>query len=57
VLVATPRGWICRDCEYTQNWAHDFMLSPPVDSIRLWMEKAWGEYWNGPGSPFDPVAS
>lgn len=22
LLVATTRGWICRYCDYTQNWAH-----------------------------------
>ena len=22
VLVATPNGWICEDCEFTQDWAH-----------------------------------
>lgn len=27
-LVATENGWICQFCGYTQNWAHDFMLSP-----------------------------
>lgn len=21
-LLATPSGWICRDCLYRQNWAH-----------------------------------
>lgn len=26
VLVATKDGWICRHCDYTQDWAHDFML-------------------------------
>ena len=26
VLVPTVRGWICQFCEYTQEWAHDFML-------------------------------
>lgn len=25
VLVATERGWVCPDCGYTQDWAHDFM--------------------------------
>lgn len=25
-LVATVRGWICTCCDYTQDWAHDFML-------------------------------
>lgn len=24
-LVATRHGWICLDCDYTQDWAHDFM--------------------------------
>lgn len=24
-LVATRDGWKCPDCNYTQNWAHDFM--------------------------------
>lgn len=27
-LVATRRGWICAWCDYTQNWAHDFMADP-----------------------------
>lgn len=27
-LVPTVRGWICPFCDYTQNWAHDFMLAP-----------------------------
>jgi hypothetical protein len=26
VLVATPQGWICPQDDYTQAWAHDFML-------------------------------
>jgi hypothetical protein len=25
-LVATHRGWICRYCDYTQDWANDFMM-------------------------------
>ena len=24
-LVATPEGWRCGKCDYTQDWAHDFM--------------------------------
>lgn len=24
-LTATEGGWICPTCDYTQNWAHDFM--------------------------------
>lgn len=26
LLVATEDGWVCKDCEYTQEWAHAFML-------------------------------
>ena len=35
VLVATNAGWVCPQCEYTQNWAHDFMLegAPPMPSF------------------------
>lgn len=25
-LVATPEGWVCPTCDYTQDWAHPFML-------------------------------
>jgi hypothetical protein len=25
-LVATEAGWICNECDYTQDWAHDFMM-------------------------------
>lgn len=25
VLVATPEGWVCEGCDYTQLWAHAFM--------------------------------
>ena len=27
-LIATEAGWICPDCDYTQDWAHEFMLEP-----------------------------
>lgn len=29
VLVATRYGWICPYCDYTQDWAHDFMFAGP----------------------------
>lgn len=25
LLVATVKGWICPTCDYTQDWAHEFM--------------------------------
>lgn len=27
LLAPTVQGWICRDCDYTQDWAYDFMLT------------------------------
>lgn len=47
-LVATRDGWVCPDpdCNYTQDWAHDFMA--------VWVPTI-GRYWfNDPapsGSP------
>lgn len=26
ILTATPDGWTCPECDYAQDWAHDFML-------------------------------
>ncbi len=26
VLIPTVRGWICRFCDYTQDWAHCEMI-------------------------------
>lgn len=28
VLRATNDGWVCTGCDYTQDWAHDFMEKP-----------------------------
>lgn len=28
-LVATPEGWKCPVCGYSQDWAHDFMTRHP----------------------------
>lgn len=32
-LVATEAGWICPYCDYTQDWAHDFMVSGGASSL------------------------
>lgn len=29
-LIATQDGWVCPSCDYTQVWAHDFMLNWPL---------------------------
>lgn len=31
VLIPTPAGWVCLDCDYTQDWAHD---ATGVTSVR-----------------------
>jgi len=30
-LVATPEGWTCHRCSYTQDWAHNFMID--IDAV------------------------
>ena len=32
-LVATPDGWVCRHCNYKQDWAHHFMFTTPVNPL------------------------
>lgn len=32
-LVATTRGWICPFCDYTQDWAHDFMANTKLKPV------------------------
>jgi hypothetical protein len=32
-LVATRSGWICCHCDYTQGWAHAFMVLEPIDLL------------------------
>ena len=27
LLTATNDGWVCDECDYTQTWAHAFMVS------------------------------
>lgn len=34
VLTATPAGWICPDCDYTQNWAKDWMVDGAWRQLR-----------------------
>lgn len=29
-LVATKDGWVCPGCNYTQDWAHDWMADPSI---------------------------
>jgi hypothetical protein len=30
-LVATEAGWVCETCDYTQDWAHPFMVEGPPE--------------------------
>lgn len=40
VLWPTQSGWTCQHCDYTQDWAHDYMLDAarhpknPIDSLK-----------------------
>lgn len=34
LLVATTEGWICPSCDYTQDWAHAFMVDDCMKKIR-----------------------
>jgi hypothetical protein len=35
-LHATLTGWVCTQCDYVQDWAHDFMTKPTPDSKEAW---------------------
>lgn len=44
MLVPTVRGWICPFCDYTQDWAHDFMkaeqpASPLESELRKYVSQ------------------
>lgn len=40
LLVATEAGWICPTCDYTQDWAHEFMFTgPPEAWVKLFGSK------------------
>lgn len=41
VLVPSFDGWVCVDCDYTQDWAHDFMLNEPAPKPGLVLAQAW----------------
>lgn len=41
-LRATESGWVCPHCDYTQAWAHEFMV---VQGLAYWTNKAAG--WEG----------
>ena len=39
-LIATEAGWICPNCDYTQNWAWDFMADPYwTEHFKLWLKE------------------
>lgn len=40
LLVATADGWVCKDCDYTQYWAHAFMLEEQARTpLFPWMKR------------------
>ena len=32
-LMARRTGWLCPHCDYTQYWAHKFMLEKPINPL------------------------
>lgn len=39
-LTATAAGWICPTCDYTQDWAHDWMVDRSWEAMRPpWVSK------------------
>lgn len=38
ILTPTKDGWICKYCNYKQNWCHDFSARPTDD-----LKKVLGE--------------
>jgi hypothetical protein len=39
ILEARKDGWHCPSCDYTQNWAHDFMLTRPENPLERTAEQ------------------
>lgn len=39
ILAATNNGWVCPKCDYTQNWAHEFMLEKHATIFDMISEK------------------
>lgn len=39
VLIATEQGWVCPCCEYTQDWAHSFMVSSRTSFMPQFFER------------------
>ncbi len=48
VLLPNTQGWICPDCDYTQDWAHTFMLD---GSALATQENFVSVLLHGPGTP------
>lgn len=39
LLIATEQGWVCPCCEYTQDWAHSFMVSSRTGRVAHFFER------------------
>lgn len=42
ILVATLAGWICPTCDYTQNWAWDWMANWAWEDMRRELDRLMG---------------
>jgi hypothetical protein len=34
-LIATTNGWICDNCNYTQDWAHEPLTLEELNKLRI----------------------
>jgi hypothetical protein len=39
LLKAAENGWVCPTCDYTQNWAYDFMVNWDWKTLEEGMKK------------------
>ncbi len=41
LIAKEGAGWYCPHCDYTQNWAHAFMLE--AEEIKKSLDREWGK--------------
>lgn len=47
-LLATRNGWVCKTCDYTQDWAHGSMASAGLAAAAKWQKDFLASFWPAP---------
>jgi len=47
LLIATNAGWVCPECDYTQNWAYEGMFYPPINVEKILFKQLFDEPYPG----------